>query len=72
MNKREQMLNCFACGKAIKSSTTANLVDTRDAQTVFVGPDCYKKVVTAGEQGYQSPKGGPKLYPLKKLLASFA
>ena len=36
------MIWCFACGK--KLSNKKYLVDTSDNQTVWVGPDCYKKV----------------------------
>jgi hypothetical protein len=53
---------CFACGRNLGSSPFR--VDTRDAQTVFVGRECYKLVVRAGEAGYQPPQGGPRLYPL--------
>ena len=56
------MERCFACGKELKSP---NLVDTRDGQTVYVGPECFAKVREAGESGYQPPKGGPKLYLLE-------
>lgn len=56
---------CFACDKALKSESPL-LVDTRDGQKVFVGPDCYKKICLAGEKGYQPPLGGPPLYPIEQ------
>jgi hypothetical protein len=56
---------CFACGRRLKSKSVR--VDTRDAQTVEVGPDCAKLVERAGEEGYQPPGGGPRLYPLPDL-----
>lgn len=40
---------CFACGR---------VADTRDAQVVFVGRDCYRAIEAAGEPGYQPPLGG--------------
>lgn len=55
---------CFACGR--KLGKNPKLVDTRDDQKVFVGRECYKKVVEAGEKGYQYPGIGPKLYLLKE------
>jgi len=51
---------CFACGRALK---TPKLVDTRDGQVVFVGPECYRRIESAGEKGWQPPLGGPRLYP---------
>lgn len=56
---------CFACGRPIYLVNPPR-VDTRDDQTVFVGTDCYRKVVEAGEAGYQPPRGGPRLYPMPK------
>lgn len=58
----QPMDKCFACGKRL--GKTPALVDTRDGQRVFVGRECYKLVRDAGENGYQPPLGGPKLYPL--------
>lgn len=51
---------CFACGRILGRNPA--LVDTRDGQTVFVGTECFKKVQAAGEDGYQPPKGGPRLW----------
>jgi hypothetical protein len=43
---------CFACDRPLKGK---HLVDTRDDQTVFVGPDCFKRVKAAGDAGWQPP-----------------
>ena len=51
---------CFACDRPL--GETPALVDTRDAQLVHVGRECYEMVAAAGEAGYQPPKGGPRLY----------
>ena len=56
------MKQCFACGR--KLGKTPYTVDTRDDQTVAVGSECYKLVKAAGENGYQPPKGGPRLWLL--------
>jgi hypothetical protein len=53
---------CFACGRKLGKNPLR--VDTRDDQTVFVGRECGKLVIAAGENGYQPPRGGPRLYPL--------
>lgn len=59
---------CFACGKPIRSK--GYLVDTRDDQTVYVGPDCFKAIQASGDRGYQKGpymgvgEGYVKLYPL--------
>ena len=59
---------CFACDRPLGKKPL--LVDTRDAQKVYVGRECGKLVMSAGEAGYQPPKGGPKLYPIKAEAAS--
>lgn len=56
-------LRCFACNRPLGKSPV--IVDTRDDQTVYVGRECYKLVVAAGETGYQPPLGGPRLYLLQ-------
>jgi len=57
---------CFACDRAL--GRKPKVVDTRDAQFVHVGVDCFRKIVSAGDSGYQPPKGGPKLYALHSSL----
>ena len=54
---------CFACGKKLGKNPA--LVDTRDDQRVYVGRECYKLIVKAGELGYQPSRGGPRLYLLQ-------
>ncbi len=58
---------CFACDK--KLGNNPKIADTRDDQTVYVGPDCYKRIVAAGEAGYRPsswdieiPNGELRLY----------
>lgn len=53
---------CFACGRKLGKS--AGLADTRDAQVVHVGRECLKLIRSAGESGYQPPRGGPRLFPM--------
>jgi DNA-directed RNA polymerase subunit RPC12/RpoP len=57
---------CFTCEKKIIDKI--NLVTTKDGETVFVDPICYKKIVESGELGYQPPWGGSRLYVLKYSL----
>lgn len=54
---------CFACNKTLGKAPA--LVGCKDEQTVYVGRECFKAIEAAGEQGYQPPKGGPRLYLLK-------
>ena len=61
------MDKCFACNRVIKRIPIK--ADTRDEQIVYVGPECHRKIIKAGEMGYQPPLGGPKLYPVKKSMA---
>jgi hypothetical protein len=56
---------CFACDRVIRRKEPY-LADTRDGQIVYVGPECLKKIESAGEAGYQPPTGGPGLYPMPK------
>ena len=51
---------CFACGKRLSGNPYVS--DTRDAQIVYVGSDCYRRIRIAGDEGYQPPRGGPRLY----------
>lgn len=53
---------CFACGRRL--GKTPLLVDTRDGQEVFVGRECGKLVLAAGDDGWLPPKGGPRLFPI--------
>lgn len=50
---------CFACAKPLKN---AEIADTRDGQIVFVGSDCFQKIRASGQDGYQPPLGGPRLW----------
>jgi len=51
---------CFACDRKITGAPL--LADTKDEQIVHVGPECMKKILKAEPNGYQPPKGGPRLY----------
>lgn len=55
---------CFACDKQL--TTNYFVADTRDGQVVHVGNDCYRKIMAAGEAGFQPDKGGPRLWPFSK------
>lgn len=56
---------CFCCGKPFRGSAK-HLVDCGDDQLVFVGPDCYRHIVSVGCGGYQHPRGGGALlYPFE-------
>jgi hypothetical protein len=51
---------CFACDKRLGANP--KLVQSAvDSQTMYVGSDCYKRILAAGEAGYQPPLGGPRL-----------
>lgn len=58
---------CFACGRKFRKNNFGRIVFhpealTTDGQRQFVGHDCYRKIVDAGEEGYQPPLGGPRLW----------
>ena len=54
---------CFACNRPL-AGRKQHVVDTRDAQIVFVGAECYRLIRAAGKAGYQPPKGGPRLWEI--------
>ena len=53
---------CFACGR--KTGKNPRVADTHEDQSVFVGSECYKLIRAAGDEGYQPPLGGPRLWLL--------
>lgn len=57
---------CFACDKILTGARQYVRAETSDGQRVLVGRECFRKIKDAGDQGYQPPLGGPKLFPLKE------
>lgn len=53
---------CFACDRAFVDGERVYVADTRDDQIVQVGSTCLKKIKKSGDEGWQPPKGGPRLY----------
>ena len=60
MNER-----CFACDRPLNKR---NLVYTSDQQLQHVGSKCFKLVKQTGIDGWQPPKGGPRLFIDKPAL----
>lgn len=54
---------CYACDRPLKRRF---IVKTSDDQKVFVGPDCWARVIDAAAEGYQPPRGGPRLFSLDR------
>lgn len=54
---------CFACDRPL--SPNPYPVSCVDDQWVYVGVNCWRMVRAAGSDGYQPPKGGPRLFPLR-------
>lgn len=56
---------CFACDRRLERPeevfTQDTLSDRRQCH-VLVGPECFRKVESAGAVGYQPLTGGPRLY----------
>jgi hypothetical protein len=61
---------CFACDRPLKPGRI-HWADTRDGQLVHVGLECWRKIALAGDEGYQPPLGGPRLFlvPTTELRA---
>ena len=53
---------CFACDRLMSGKY---LVACIDEQTVFVGSECFKKIRVSGADGWQPPKGGPRLFTVQ-------
>lgn len=51
---------CYLCERPIY--TTVHKVYTSDGQTQFAGEECYRMVRDSGLDGYQPPKGGPRVW----------
>ena len=60
-------MKCFACNRKLGKNPA--LVDTRDGQTVYVGSECFKIIKAAGDEGYQPPTGGPRLWVIPAGLS---
>ena len=58
---------CFCCDKPIASRP--KWAYTADGQSVYVGPECCRKIKRAGAEGWQPPLGGPRMYD-EQLVAS--
>lgn len=57
---------CYACDMMLSEKRPLRLVNVaREDQNVEVGPECFKRVKAAGANGWQPPKGGPRLYPVE-------
>ena len=59
---------CFACDRKLGQNPYP--ADTRDAQWVYVGTECYKRIKAAGDAGYQPPLGGPRLYFITREMVT--
>lgn len=60
---------CFACDRALRRP---HIVRCIDEQTVFVGPECFRRVRESGAAGYQPPLGGPQLFEISQQLLESA
>jgi hypothetical protein len=54
--------SCYCCDKPFAKKTGAYWVWTCDGQRQFAGPECFRKIKKAGTEGYQPPKGGPRMF----------
>jgi hypothetical protein len=52
---------CFACDRPIKRKVPLQAM-TIDGQLVVIGSECYRQIGKDPTNGYQPPKGGPKVY----------
>lgn len=57
-----QKEKCFACDKPL--GAIPHMAETSDGQKVYVGIGCWKEM-HGYTLGWQPPKGGPRLFPIK-------
>jgi len=55
------MLKCFSCEKTLHRVPKVAII-TEDGQSVYVGPDCARRITANGAKGYQPPGTGPRLF----------
>lgn len=54
---------CYACDRMLLTSIWEKKpVFTEDGQKQFVGHNCYEKIKASGQNGFQPPIGGPRLF----------
>ena len=58
---------CYACDRPFRQNSWGRFpfhptVLTIDGQRQTVGYDCWRRVLGAGINGYQPPRGGPRIY----------
>lgn len=51
---------CYACDRPIRGNRHPTF--TSDGQTQHIGIECARRVYKSRSEGYQPPKGGPRLY----------
>lgn len=52
---------CYACSRPLRTWPPATAL-TSDDSRVYVGPECHAYIVAGGDEGWQPPKGGPRLF----------
>lgn len=60
---KDQDDKCWICGRAFRNGKKYLVRVKGESTTVFVGPDCYKKVMESGSKGYAGPLGGGRCVP---------
>ena len=60
---------CFACDR--KLGRNPAVADTHEDQWVFVGSECFKRILASGTEGWQPPKGGPRLWMVTRERAAY-
>ena len=66
----DQDNKCYACGKPFVNKSCKLVNVNHEDQNVYVGPDCFARIKSAGKRGYQpmkrGKKFGPKLYAIEE------
>ena len=61
---------CFACDKLILVPNPKQAW-TADPQMQHVGANCFAKIKAGGTDGWQPPKGGPRLFATLELAKAY-
>lgn len=62
---------CYCCGKKTANPYQAFCEDD-NGQEQLVGRDCYKQIKAANSEGWQPPRGGPRMFSSREAAIKWS